>query len=178
MDFELYEKIRNTSCKLHKLIEIKNSNEIININRDEYIITLKTNPFLKQFNSYSQFRENFLKIFKNIDCYKITNFIVINNLYMSIEIANIIEEDDFEDLKNDDNSFLILSGVILMDLDKEKSIIKILTVKEQVQNPSNFIKYTLGCDIKKTYMITIESYNNLYNVSIGEDIKIENIEIL
>ena len=65
-----------------------------------------------------------------------------------------------------------------MDLDKEKSIIKISTVKEQVQNPSNFIKYTLGCDIKKTYMITIGSYNDLYNISIGEDIKIENIEIL
>ncbi len=174
MDFELYEKIRNTTCKIHKILEIKTSNQIISINRDDYIITLKANPFLKQFNSYSQFKEDFLYIFKNIDCYKITKFLNLHNLLKNVEILDITGEDDFEELKMDDDRFLILSGIVLTNID-EKSTIGFSTITRLTPNIFNPTESALTYTAKQT---TIESYNNLYNLKLGEEPKLENIEIL
>jgi hypothetical protein len=176
MDLELYDKIRCTPCKIHKILSIKESFNYYQIEND-YILTIKSNTLLDYFISYSQFREEFLKIFRNIDCYKINR--IISNSFLVDKIVNTVEvsdfmEEDFDDLKQENTKFLILSGIVLVD--EEKSIIdfsSLIKMVPDVHNNSEISRFTPK--VKKT---TIESYNNLYELSLDEDVKIENIEIL
>ena len=176
MDLELYNKIRSTPCKIHQIFSIKNSNNIINIDRDDYILTIKANSLLNQFESYSQFREEFLNVFKNIDCYKITKFLNLHNLLKNVEVSNINGEEDFNNLKNSNGDrYLVLSGIVLVDTNKEKSIIGFSSLVKLIPNTDNPTESALTYATKQ---VTIESYNTLYELALDEDVKIENIEIL
>ena len=162
--------------KLHKLISISSLDKVKNISIDiknDYIITLKSEDIIPFFKSYEEFKNKFLKKYNNIDIYNADRIYIRNSDSIDLVVSDINNDETFLKSINKNSSvkYIIFSGIVLTDIDESNPNTSIISFKPVRLNT---LEYLFPPQIKTT----LNEFNDLYNLSLNEDIKIDNIEIL
>jgi len=162
--------------KLHKLISISSLDKVKNISIDiknDYIITLKSEDIIPFFKSYEEFKNKFLKKYSNIDIYNADRIYIRNSDSIDLVVSDINNDETFLKSINKNSSvkYIIFSGIVLTDIDESNPNTSIISFKPVRLST---LEYLSPPQIKTT----LNEFNNLYNLSLNEDIKIDNVKIL
>lgn len=162
--------------KLHKLISISSLDKVKNISIDiknDYIITLKSEDIIPFFKSYEEFKNKFLKKYNNIDIYNADRIYIKNSDSIDLVVSDINNDETFLKSINKNSSvkYIIFSGIVLTDIDESNPNTSIISFKPVRLST---LEYLSPPQIKTT----LNEFNNLYNLSLNEDIKIDNVKIL